>query len=39
MTIYHGDYIEVNIDADNPKDHISFNIYYDESGRITKGVP
>lgn len=39
VTKDHGDYIEVNIDANNPKDHISFNIYYDESGRITKVVP
>ena len=35
----HGDYIEVNIDADNAKGHISFNIYYDSNGRITSVIP
>ena len=39
VTKDHGDYIEVNIDADNPKGHISFNIYYDGDGKITKVVP
>lgn len=32
----HGDYIEANVDAENSKGHISFNIYYDENGRITR---
>lgn len=32
----HGDYIEVNVDADNKKGHISFNVYYDRDGKITR---
>lgn len=39
VTKDHGGYIEVNIDADNSKGHISFDIYYDENGKITKVVP
>ncbi|WP_434309852.1 hypothetical protein [Hominifimenecus sp. rT4P-3] len=35
----HGDYIEVHVDADNAKGHISLDIYYDEEGRITKIIP
>lgn len=35
VTKDHGDYIEVNIDADNGKGHVSYNLYYDESGHIT----
>ena len=31
----HGSYIEVNVDANNGKGHISFDIYYDENGNIT----
>lgn len=31
----HGDYIEVNVDAENGKGHISFNVYYDRDGRIS----
>ena len=31
----HGDYVEVNIDANNEKQHISFDVYYDDEGRIT----
>ncbi len=36
VTKDHGDYIEVNIDADNSKGHVSYNIYYDASGNITR---
>lgn len=32
----HGDYVEVNIDADNAKGHISFDVYFNASGEITK---
>ena len=32
----HGDYVQVNVDADNAKGHISFDVFYDEEGRITK---
>ena len=39
VTKDHGNYIEVNIDANNPKAHISLNIYYDDTGKITKVVP
>ena len=34
----HGDYVEVNIDANNAKGHISFDVYYDSNGRITRVV-
>lgn len=39
VTKDHGDYIEVNIDADNEKGHFSFDIYYDADGKITRVVP
>ena len=32
----HGDYIEVNVDSENMKGHISFNVYYDNDGKITR---
>lgn len=35
----HGDYIEVNVDANNEKGHLSFNVYYDDNGNITSIVP
>ena len=31
----HGSYVEVNVDANNSRGHISFDVYYDENGRIT----
>lgn len=34
VTKDHGDYIEVNVDAENGKRHISYNIYYDDNGNI-----
>ena len=34
----HGDYVEVNVDADNDKGHISFDVYYDSNGKITRIV-
>lgn len=39
ITKDHGDYIQVNIDADNAKGHISIDIYYDENGEITSVAP
>ncbi len=35
----HGSYIEANVDANNSKGHVSFDIYYDSNGKITKIVP
>lgn len=35
----HGSYIEVNVDAENKKKHVSYNVYYDSDGRITSVVP
>ncbi len=32
----HGSYIEVNIDADNPKGHVSFDLYFDENGKLIR---
>ena len=34
----HGDYIEVNIDADNKKEHVSYNLYFDENGKLKKWI-
>ena len=31
----HGDYVEVCVDANNSKGHVSFDVYYDSNGRIT----
>ena len=39
ITKDHGDYIEINIDCNNPKGHDSINLYFDDNGRITKAVP
>ena len=30
----HGDYVEINIDADNEKGHVSFDLYFDDAGRL-----
>ena len=35
----HGDYIEVNVDAENKKEYVSFDVYFDDDGKITKVVP
>ncbi len=35
----HGSYVEVNVDANNSKGHVSFNVYYDSDGKITKVIP
>ena len=32
----HGNYIQVNVDADNSKGHISFDVFYDNDGNITR---
>ncbi len=34
VTKDHGDYIEVCIDADNPKGHVSYDLYFDENGHL-----
>lgn len=39
VTKDHGDYIEINIDADNAKGHISYDLYFDENGRLIKTIP
>lgn len=39
VTKDHGDYIEVNIDCDNPKGHDSINIYFDAQGKMVKAEP
>lgn len=36
VTKDHGNYIEVCIDANNEKGHISFDLYFDENGKITR---
>ena len=35
----HKDYVEVNVDANNGKNHLSYNVYFDEKGNITKIEP
>ena len=32
----HGDYIEICIDADNYKGHVSYNLYFDDEGRLIR---
>lgn len=32
----HGGYIEASVDANNADGHISFDIYYDSNGNITR---
>lgn len=36
ITKDHGDYIEINIDADNIKGHVSYNLYFDDNGNLVK---
>ena len=30
----HGDYVEINIDADTPKGHVSYDLFFDENDRL-----
>ena len=30
----HKNYIELNFDSDNPKGHVSYNLYLDENGKL-----
>lgn len=34
ITKDHGSYIEINIDADNKKGHVSYDLYFDDSGKL-----
>lgn len=34
VTKDHGSYIEVCIDADNANGHVSYDLYFDESGHL-----
>ena len=34
VTKDHGDYIEVCIDADNGKGHVSYDLYFDDNGNL-----
>lgn len=38
VTKDHGDYIEICVDADNAKGHVSFDLYFDDSGKLTRWV-
>lgn len=31
----HGSYIEINIETDNAKGHVSYDLYFNESGELT----
>lgn len=35
----HGDYVQINIDADNKKGHISYDLYFDDNGKLIKWIP
>ena len=35
----HGDYVQINIDADTPKGHVSYDLFFDENGKLVKWVP
>lgn len=32
----HGDYVQVNIDADTPKGHVSCDLFFDENDRLVR---
>ena len=32
----HGKYIQINIDADTPKGHVSYDLYFDENNKLIK---
>ena len=34
ITKDHGDYIEICIDADNDKQHVSYDLYFDDDGNL-----
>ena len=36
VTKDHGDYIEINIDADNDKGHVSCDLYFDDNGYLIR---
>lgn len=36
VTKDHGDYIEINIDADNDKGHVSYDLYFDDNGNLKR---
>lgn len=36
VTKDHGNYIEVCIDADNRKGHVSFDLYFDDNGKLIR---
>ncbi len=35
----HGDYIQINIDANTPKGHVSYDLYFDEDNRLIDWKP
>ena len=38
VTKDHGDYVEICIDADNVKGHVSFNLFFDDDGNLIKWI-
>lgn len=32
----HGNYVEINIDADNAKGHVSYDLYFDGNGKLER---
>lgn len=39
VTKDHGDYIQVDIDANNDKGHVSWDLYFDDNGNLIKWEP
>lgn len=35
----HGDYVQINIDADTPKGHVSYDLYFDENDNLIRWEP
>lgn len=34
VTKDHGNYIEINIDANNKNGHVSYDLYFDDNGKL-----
>ena len=34
VTKDHGDYIQINIDSDDYKGHVSYDLYFDDDGKL-----
>lgn len=32
----HGDFVQINVDADTPKGHVSYDLFFDEHDRLVR---